>query len=292
MFWLLKTSTHSLRVLAKVQCFLRSQGAVKVECCKSQACLVELTHRLWHGYVCVCLHEPLLTSRCDESNVVRKELLQKMNTHKHNGRDCVWVCMCVCVCLCVVRVSVQVINVPGGWVEESVYKTRQPSFPFSYHAPSFHLYSLSGAKIPFVFPLIPSRFCLGFSLSSISFSSQTSSLPVPLRAKALAVNKWVQYYFTGQRLQSFPLFGTINKAKTWGEQSKKRWVGEREIETEWKTDERGTFQNKTELVTLCKSEKTIWEGGHCQIERDAEMIAQWVRRVSGFECFADQNLLS
>lgn len=131
--------------------------------------------------VCVCLLKPMLAYGCSVSNTVRKVLLRKMNTHKDNERDFVWVhYVCMCISVYVVMAIVQVMNDPGGWVEESVYKTPQPAFPLFYHPPSFHLYSPPLARISFVFsPLrLPSLFCLCFFVSSISLPFLTNLISV------------------------------------------------------------------------------------------------------------------
>lgn len=82
----------------------------------------------------------------------------------------------------------------------------------------------------------------------------------------------MQYYFTGQRLQSFSLFGTINKAKDLREQCKKRRVGEGDTEKEGevylaKRQTRGVRlkkKNKSELGVVVKQEGDRWERGQSE----------------------------
>lgn len=134
----------------------------------------------------------------------------------------------------------------GGWVSISAPDCCSLFFTI------FHPFMFTPFLLPkshFSSSLIPSLLRLCFSVSSSFSPPKTSSPAVPLRAKALAVNEWEQYYFTGQRLQSFPLFETINKAKTWGPNArrhkyarvKRRRMGMRMLQI---TDMKSMFQEQ------------------------------------------------
>lgn len=125
----------------------------------------------------VCLRKLMLSRGCGESHIVREVLLQKMSSHKDNGRDLVWVHMCMCICVYVVSVYVQVINEPGGWVEESVYKKIHSFPPFSCPV-SFHLCSFSPAKILCTFSRSPPVSVLSVFLRVIYLSFFTNLFSV------------------------------------------------------------------------------------------------------------------
>lgn len=138
------------------------------------------------------------------------------------------------VCVCVIRTSIkQPSPIVRPFVPCSILSCLLSFCPFHFLSSHFLFFSLC------------------FSRSSLFLPPNlTVSLAVLLQAEALAVNNVVQYYFTGQQLQSFPFFGTINKAKTWGSNASRDKFGRQTLRR--RASIKSVFENNTALVTLCK----------------------------------------